>query len=83
MHRARNDVVLDTHDDCIVAASPVGMGWSHLSRHPAAIVTGCVIRLGEAASVTSTISDERRRDDTGELHYGALSGDGVQPIARP
>ena len=82
MHRARNDVMLDTHDDRIVAASPVGMGWSHLSRHPAAIVTGCVIRLGEAASVTSTISDERRRDDTwrAPLRSALRRQHGVQPI---
>jgi GT2 family glycosyltransferase len=74
MHHARNDAVLVTDDDCIVAASWVGTGWSHLSRDPAAIVTGRVIPLGAAASVTSTIADERRRDYTGELHYGALSG---------
>jgi GT2 family glycosyltransferase len=74
MHQARNDVVLVTDDDCIVAGSWVGTAWSHLSRDPTAIVTGCVIPLGHAASVTSTIADERRRDFTGELHYGALSG---------
>jgi GT2 family glycosyltransferase len=74
LEQARYDAVLVTDDDCIVAASWVGTGSSHLSRAPRAIVTGRVIPLGDAPSVTSTMADERRRDYTGELHYGALSG---------
>lgn len=79
LREAAHEVVLVTDDDCTVAASWIGSGWTAVSRAgEASIVTGRVLAAGDARAVPSTVADPwpreyRRAADCGKLYAGNMA----------
>jgi GT2 family glycosyltransferase len=67
LRRARNEIVLGTHDDCSVAADWVDTGYRLASSASCCILTGRVLPLGDPTIIPSTKDDPRPHDFTGEL----------------
>jgi len=69
---AAHELVLITDDDCTVAPDWVATAASLAAAHPAAIVTGRVLPVGDPDLVPSFKDDPTPHDFTGEVHGGAL-----------
>lgn len=69
---AAHDVVLVTDDDCTVPPDWVATALRLHEAHPAAIVTGRVLPVGDPRAVPSTKEATEPHDFTGERHGGSL-----------
>jgi GT2 family glycosyltransferase len=69
---ASHEIVLGTHDDCVVAPSWAGTASSLMAADSEKIVTGRVLPGGDPRSVPSTRDDPEPHDYTGEVSCNAL-----------
>lgn len=69
---AANEVVLVTHDDCIVDRSWVGAAWAAMGDEPERLLTGRVLPMGDPDAVPSTIDDPIPRDYVHRVHFSVL-----------
>ena len=85
LREARFDIVLFTDDDCTVAASWVGDGWSVMADFPSHVlgmVTGRVLPFGDPERIPSVKDDAVPRDYTGGTNIGALFSSNMA-VGRP
>jgi GT2 family glycosyltransferase len=72
LREARHEVVVVTHDDCLVDPGWVGAAARLLGTSQELVLTGKVLPGGEPGSVPSTKTDPDPREYTGERNCGAL-----------
>jgi GT2 family glycosyltransferase len=72
LRSARNEIVLFTDDDCVVARDWVGVAIDRMERWPAAVITGRVLPTGDPGATPSLQAATRYRDYTGILTTGVL-----------
>ena len=72
LRRASHEIVLGTHDDCVVAPSWVRTVWTLMDADPERILSGRVLPGGDPRSVPSTRDDPEPHDFVGELSCSAL-----------
>ena len=74
LRSAGHPTVLVTDDDCTVERDWVGTAEVLARRHPAEIITGSVLPVGDPARVPSCKTDPEPRDFTGTREPSALYG---------